>query len=130
MTGENIVAMLDGLSRMFSGQVGLEQVRGPITIVQFARKSLDLGWQAYLTMMIFISLNLGILNLLPIPILDGGQLVIHSIEGIKRAPISLRTREFVQQIGFVTLMLLMGLAFWNDLSAQWKKLVDWLSTGL
>ena len=130
MTGENIAAMLDGLSRMFSGQVGLEQVRGPITIVQFARKSLDLGWQAYLTMMIFISLNLGILNLLPIPILDGGQLVIHSIEGIKRAPISLRTREFVQQIGFVTLMLLMGLAFWNDLSAQWKKLVDWLSTGL
>lgn len=130
MTGENIAAMLDGLSRMFSGQVGLEQVRGPITIVQFARKSLDLGWQAYLTMMIFISLNLGILNLLPIPILDGGQLVIHSIEGIKRAPISLRTREFVQQIGFVTLMLLMGLAFWNDLSAQWKKLVDWLSGGL
>ncbi|MDG2051021.1 MAG: RIP metalloprotease RseP [Myxococcota bacterium] len=130
MTGENIVAMLDGLGKMFSGQVGLEQVRGPITIVQFARKSLDLGWQAYLTMMIFISLNLGILNLLPIPILDGGQLVIHSIEGIKRAPISLRTREFVQQIGFVTLMFLMGLAFWNDLSAQWKKLVDWLSTGL
>ena len=130
MTVDNVGVMLDGLGKMFSGQVGLDQVRGPITIVQFARKSLDLGWQAYLTMMIFISLNLGILNLLPIPILDGGQLVIHSIEGIKRAPISLRTREFVQQIGFVVLMFLMGLAFWNDLSAQWKKLVDWLSTGL
>ncbi len=130
MTIDNLAAMLGALGKMLSGQVGLDQVRGPITIVQFARKSLDIGWQAYLTMMIFISLNLGILNLLPIPILDGGQLVIFSIEGIKRAPISLRTREYVQQVGFVVLMLLMGLAFWNDLSAQWEKLVDWLSTGL
>ena len=81
-------------------------------------------------MMIFISINLGILNLLPIPILDGGQLLIHLIEGVKRSPISLETREAVQQFGFMVLLLLMGLAFWNDLSAQWTKLIDWLSNEL
>ena len=100
------------------------------SIVQIARKSLDVGWQAYLIMMIFISINLGILNLLPIPILDGGQLLIHLIEGVNRSPISFQTRETVQQFGFMVLLLLMGLAFWNDLSAQWTKLINWLSTEL
>jgi regulator of sigma E protease len=118
--------LLRGLGKVLTFQLGADQVRGPITIVQIARKSLDLGWQAYLITMIFISINLGILNLLPIPILDGGQILIATIEGVKRAPISLRTRELVQQAGFVVLMLLMGLAFWNDLSAQFEKFFDWL----
>jgi regulator of sigma E protease len=74
-----------------------------------------------------ISINLGILNLLPIPVLDGGQAVIYALEGLRRAPLSLRTREVVQQLGFTVLMLLMGLAFWNDLSRQWTRLVDWLA---
>ena len=81
-------------------------------------------------MMIFISINLGVLNLLPIPILDGGQLVIHVIEGVKRSPISFRTREYVQQLGFMLLLMLMGLAFWNDLSGQWTKFIEWLTTEL
>ena len=73
-----------------------------------------------------ISINLGILNLLPIPILDGGQALLFTVEGVKRAPLSLRTREIVQQIGLAVLMLLMGLAFWNDLSRHWSSFVDWL----
>ena len=119
-----------GLGKLLTFQLGADQLRGPITIIQIARKSLDIGWQAYLITMIFISINLGILNLLPIPILDGGQILIFSIEGIKRAPISLRTREVVQQLGFIVLVMMMGLAFWNDLSGQWAKLVEWLSTDL
>ncbi len=130
MTVDNTVSLLRGLGKLLTGELGTDQLRGPITIVQIARKSLDVGWQAYLVTMIFISINLGILNLLPIPILDGGQLLIFSIEGIKRAPISLRAREVVQQIGFIVLMLLMGLAFWNDLSGQWRRFVQWLSTEL
>ncbi len=81
-------------------------------------------------MMIFISINLGILNLLPIPILDGGQLLLYFIEGIKRSPLSLATQEFVQQIGFVVLAMMVGLAFWNDLSGQWAKFIEWLSNEL
>ncbi len=127
---QKLRSLLTGLRKLLVGELGTEQLRGPITIVQIARKSLDIGWQAYLVTMIFISINLGILNLLPIPILDGGQILIASIEGIKRAPISLRTREMVQQLGFIVLMMLMGLAFFNDLSGQWAKFVAWLSTDL
>ena len=129
-TGDNVALLLKGLGKMLSFETSADQLRGPITIIQIARKSLDVGWQAYLSMMIFISINLGVLNLLPIPILDGGQLLIYAIEGIKRSPISFRTREYVQQFGFIMLMMLMGLAFWNDLSAQWTKFVQWLSTEL
>ena len=80
--------------------------------------------------MILISINLAIINLLPIPILDGGQALIYMIEGIKRAPISLRTREIVQSVGLTMVLMLMGLAFWNDLSRHWDKFVQWLTTGL
>jgi regulator of sigma E protease len=76
--------------------------------------------------MVLISINLGILNLLPIPILDGGQALLFLVEGVKRSPLSLRTREIVQQIGLTVLVMLMGLAFWNDISRNWSKVVDWL----
>jgi regulator of sigma E protease len=130
LTGENIALLLRGLGKLLTFEVSANQVRGPITIIQIARKSLDVGWQAYLSMMIFISINLGVLNLLPIPVLDGGSLLIYAIEGVKRSPISLRTREYVQQLGFMMLVMLMGLAFWNDLSSQWFKFVEWLGTEL
>jgi regulator of sigma E protease len=80
-------------------------------------------------MMMLISINLGILNLLPIPILDGGQAVIYSIEGIKRSPLSLRAREIASSVGFAMLVLLMGRAFWNDLTPFWTRFMGWLSSG-
>ena len=104
----------------------MENLSGPIGIAEVARKSLDLGWIVYLNTMIFISINLGFLNLLPIPILDGGQALIIMVEGIKRSPISLRSREIVQQIGLTFILMLMGLAFWNDLSRHWGVFVEWL----
>jgi regulator of sigma E protease len=80
--------------------------------------------------MILISINLGILNLLPIPILDGGQALIYIVEGVKRSPISLRSRELVQQTGMILLVCLMALAFWNDLARHWNQFVEWLGTAL
>jgi len=73
-----------------------------------------------------ISINLGILNLLPIPILDGGQALIALVEGVKRGPLSVRTREFVQQIGLILLVALMGFALWNDVSRNWSNFFDWM----
>ena len=73
---------LQGLGKLFTGEVGTDKLSGPIGIARIARKSLDRGWLDYLSMMMLISINLGILNLLPIPILDGGQAVIYGIEGI------------------------------------------------
>ena len=122
--------LLRGLGKLVTGEVGTESLRGPITIVQVARKSLDMGWQAYLAMMIFISINLALINLLPIPILDGGQLMIYVIEGVKRSPISVQTREWVYQFGFIIIVMMMGLAFWNDLSGQWSKFIEWLGSEL
>jgi regulator of sigma E protease len=118
---------LEGVGKIFTGEVGTDKLSGPIGIARIARKSLDRGWLDYLWMMMVISINLGVLNLLPIPILDGGQALIYSIEGIKRSPVSLRAREIATQAGLVVLVLLMGRAFWNDLTPFWSQFMRWLS---
>ncbi len=127
MTWDMTAQFLRGLGKLATGEIGRDKLAGPIGIAEIARKSLDLGWQAYLYTMILISINLGILNLLPIPVLDGGQALIFIVEGVKRAPISLRTRELVQSLGLTMILMLMGLAFWNDISRNWSKLVEWLT---
>jgi len=129
MSWQMTTEYLRGLGKLFTGEVGADKLSGPIGIARIARKSLDRGWLDYLSMMMLISINLGILNLLPIPILDGGQAVIYGIEGIKRSPLSLRSREIATSIGFGLLVLLMGRAFWNDLTPTWMKFVNWLSNG-
>ena len=129
MTWNMTERYLEGLSRVFTGDVGADKLSGPIGIARIARKSLDRGFEEYLWMMMLISINLGILNLLPIPILDGGQALIYSIEGIKRSPLSMRSREMASSLGFAVLVLLMGRAFWNDLTPFWAKFVNWISAG-
>jgi regulator of sigma E protease len=132
MTGELTKSFLAGLSRLATGEVSRKQLAGPIGIAEIAHNAFERGWHAYLTTLVLISINLAILNLLPIPVLDGGQALLISIEGIMRSPLSLRTREIVQSIGITVLMMLMGLAFWNDLSRHWSRFVDWVrqSAGL
>jgi len=127
MTVDTTVLFLRGLGKLLTGEVKADKLAGPIGIAEIARKSLDIGWKAYLSTMILISINLGILNLLPIPVLDGGQALIYAIEGIQRSPLSLRTRERVQGLGLTMLLMLMGLAFWNDLSRHWSNFVEWLT---
>jgi len=117
---------LKGFAHMLSGNVGMDSLAGPIGIAQISRQSLDAGWGAYFSMMMLISINLGILNLLPIPVLDGGQALIYAIEGIKRSPLSLRTREWVQGFGLAMVLLLMGVAIGNDIVRNWSSFFDWL----
>ena len=119
-----------GVSKLATGEVGADKLAGPIGIAEIAQKSLELGWLPYLHTLILISINLGILNLLPIPVLDGGQAVLYAIEGIQRSPLSARTREMVQSFGVMMVLALMGLAFWNDLSRHWGRFVEWLQSGL
>jgi len=127
MTADMTRTFLQGLGKLITGEVSRRNLAGPIGIAEIAGSAFERGWETYLTILVVISINLGILNLLPIPILDGGQAVIFAVEGIRRAPLSLRTREIVQQIGLTFLVLLMGLAFWNDLSRHWADFLDWLS---
>ena len=128
MSAQMTADFLVGVGKLATGEVGTDQLSGPIGIARIARESLDRGWLDYLSMMMLISINLGILNLLPIPILDGGQAVLYGIEGIKRSPVSPRAREIATQLGLVLLILLMGRAFWNDLTPFWSQLMRWLSS--
>ncbi len=129
MTVDVTRTYLNGLGKLLTGEVSRKQLAGPIGIAEIAGRALQRGWQTYLAVMVLISINLGILNLLPIPILDGGQALVFTIESINRGPLSLRTRGLVQQLGLTMLVLLMGLAFWNDIVRNWTRVVDWWQSG-
>ena len=126
LTVELTTLFLQGLKKLVSGEISRKNLGGPIEIARQSHMALQRGFQDFLRLLVLISINLGILNLLPIPILDGGQALVYTVEAVKRGPLSMRTREFVQQIGLVFLMMLMGLAFWNDISRHWSTFVDWL----
>ena len=130
MTVEITHLFLRGLGKLITGDVPRNQLAGPIGIAEIAGKALERGWMDYLQTLVLISINLGILNLLPIPLLDGGQAVVFLVEGVRNERLSLRTREFIQQIGFTMLVVIMGFAFWNDISRNWSRVIDWLTGGL
>ncbi|MFP8879368.1 MAG: site-2 protease family protein, partial [Myxococcota bacterium] len=129
LTVEITRVFLRGLGKLFTGEISSDQIAGPIGIAEIAGKALERGWLDYLHTMVLISINLGIINLLPIPILDGGQALVFLVEGVRRAPLTLRTREFVQQVGVTMLLVIMGFAFWNDISRNWSRVIDWLAGG-
>lgn len=101
--------------KLFQGQVSVKNVGGMVSIGKAAKDSFELGLQAFLMTMGILSVSLFILNLLPIPVLDGGHLVFYTIELIKGSPLSLRKMEIAQQVGFVLLLALMILAQFNDI---------------
>jgi regulator of sigma E protease len=104
------------LGRMLLGQVSWKNLSGPVTIADFAGQSAQLGWIPYLTFLALISISLGVLNLLPIPPLDGGHLMFYVIEILKGSPASDRVVEFGQRVGIALLLVLMAFAFYNDLT--------------
>jgi regulator of sigma E protease len=126
MTVDLTRLFLSGLRKIVSGEISRRNIGGPIEIAKQSHMALRAGWDRFLNLLILISINLGILNLLPIPILDGGQALMFTVEGVKRSPLSLRTRELVQQLGLVVLVALMGFAFWNDISRHWSSFLEWV----
>jgi regulator of sigma E protease len=103
------------IQKLFSGHVSTSNIGGPITVVQIAGQAAQTDISSVLSILAFLSIQLGILNLLPIPILDGGHLFFYTFELVFRRPLSLRAREWAQQIGLILLVLLMVLAFYNDI---------------
>jgi regulator of sigma E protease len=104
--------------RMIVGQVSLKNLSGPLSIAQYAGESASLGVTAFLGFLVLVSLALGFMNLLPIPILDGGQVVFQAIEWLKGSPLSERVHAIGQQLGVALLVLLMGVALFNDIARQ------------
>jgi regulator of sigma E protease len=110
------VFSLKMLGMMLMGEVSWKNLSGPVTIADFAGQSAQLGWIPYLTFLALISISLGVLNLLPIPPLDGGHLMFYLFEALKGSPASERAMDLGQRVGITLLLMLMAFAFYNDLS--------------
>lgn len=103
------------LGKMLLGEAALENISGPITIATYAGITASIGITTYLSFLAIISVSLGVLNLLPVPMLDGGHLFYYFIELVKGSPVSERFEELGQQVGLALLLMLMGLAIFNDI---------------
>jgi regulator of sigma E protease len=113
---EMTTLILRTLWGLITGQTSPKQLMGPVGIAQLSGESAEQGWVALLGLMATISLNLGLLNLMPIPVLDGGHIVILALEGVARRNFSMRVKERMLLAGFVLLLLLMVTVIYNDLT--------------
>lgn len=114
-TGETISTMVSGFVQIVGGSSPSDALGGPLMMYRVASVSGNQGWDSFLLMLALISVNLGLINLLPIPMLDGGHLLVFAIEGIRRKQLTEKERERVQMIGLVILGLITLLASGNDI---------------
>jgi regulator of sigma E protease len=112
---------------LFTRETSPKQLMGPVAIAQLSGESFQLGWIALLSLMASLSLNLGLLNLMPIPILDGGHIFIMGLEGLARRDFSIRVKEKMLLAGFVLILMLMVTVIYNDLTRiSWiERLMPW-----
>lgn len=115
-TWETSIFSLKMLANMLTGYVSVKTISGPVTIANYAGQSAHLGLKAFIGFLAMISISLGVLNLLPIPVLDGGHLLYYIVEIVKGSPVSEKTMEIGQRIGMFILMLLMTCALYNDIN--------------
>ncbi|HQS82508.1 MAG TPA: RIP metalloprotease RseP [Thiobacillus sp.] len=114
-TWDMSVFTLEMMGRMVLGQVSWKNLSGPLTIADYAGQSAALGWISFVGFLALVSVSLGVLNLLPIPLLDGGHLMYYVAEVFTGRPVSGRTMEIGSRIGMILLLLLMSFALFNDL---------------
>ena len=117
-TWDMSVTSVKMMAKMVTGQVSLRNLTGPITIADYAGQTAKIGWMSYLHFIAFISMSLGVMNLLPIPVLDGGYLLYYSLEILRGRPLPERFVELSQRAGFGFLIMLMAVAVFNDLARQ------------
>jgi regulator of sigma E protease len=103
------------LGKMITGEASLKNITGPITIADYAGQTARIGAISFLSFIAFISISLGIMNLLPIPVLDGGHLLYYSLEVLTGRPVPERVGAIAQRAGLGILMALMGVAVFNDI---------------
>jgi regulator of sigma E protease len=114
-TWEMSVFSLKMLGNMLTGEVSWRNLSGPVTIADYAGKTARLGWAYYLNFIALVSISLGVLNLLPIPMLDGGHLLYYLLEILRGKPVSERVMEIGSRLGFAVVITTMALALYNDI---------------
>jgi len=112
---DRVRMITDIFGQILHGDRSAKELGGPLRIAQFSGARVSMGLLPFIDLMALISINLGFINLLPIPLLDGGQILYGLVEWVKGSPLSQRMQELGQQVGLTFLVLLMGLAFYNDL---------------
>lgn len=109
------VLTLKMMGKIFTGEISVKNLSGPVSIARYAGYSASAGLARFLDFLAIVSISLGILNLLPIPILDGGHLIYYLIELVRKKPVSEETQEFATRIGIILLFTLMSIALYNDI---------------
>ena len=104
------------LGKMVIGELSWRNLSGPVSIADYAGQSVRVGWHAYLSFLALISISLGVLNLLPIPVLDGGHLVYYALEALRGRPLSERSMALTQKAGLALIAAMMVVALFNDLT--------------
>jgi regulator of sigma E protease len=115
-TWETAILSLKMMGKMVMGEVSIKNLSGPITIADYAGQSAQIGLGAYIGFLALISISLGVLNLLPIPLLDGGHLLYYAVEFFKGSPVSEELWEAGQKLGIALLVTMMAFALYNDIS--------------
>lgn len=118
-TKEKAVAIGTGLVQLMTGNLPLKALGGPVLIAKIAGDAAEAGLVAFLGTMAIISINLGLVNLVPLPAVDGGQLCVVAVEALRRKPLSDESMEQIQRLGFMVILALMILATYNDVSRFW-----------
>ena len=118
-THEAVRLNLAAITGLFSGNVPLDELSGPIGIAHLAAKTVDYGWEYFFGLMVWLSVSLGLINLLPIPILDGGHVMFLAMEAVRRQPVSLRTRQVATYMGLAFIVVLMMFVIKNDIERPW-----------
>ncbi len=123
-TGEIIGMMVDTLGQIITGRRSVNELGGPLRIAQVSGQQLALGWADFVSLIALISINLGFINLLPVPMLDGGHLLFYAIEAVRRRPVTPRAQEWAFRGGLAAMLALMVLVTINDLGAfgLWRGL--------
>ena len=103
------------MGKMVTGDISLSNLSGPISIARYAGYSASIGFVSFLTFLAVVSISLGVLNLLPVPLLDGGHLMYYAIEWVKGSPVSDQVQMMGQKVGIAMLLTMMVLAFYNDI---------------
>jgi len=122
--GSLIGTIATGLGQVIGGHRSADELGGPIKIAKISGQAAALGWTSLIQFVAFISINLGFINLLPVPVLDGGHLFLYAVEAVRRRPLAIKVQQWAFMSGFAALMSLMVFLTWNDLAGigVWQRL--------